>query len=214
MKPFRWSVRIFSWFYVGFSDLSAVGARKVELCRVAVPIFLLSLYGAIFSVKGSDVQDLGRIVMANDGGTAREGRLPFGVAAVSGGRLRTVKRGRLLSTLSLRMPKVFISRHGVLKFNIDGKKTKMAGVQNMKGMHTGTILVVVSKRPRFTNVCSRRVTSFCRARCIRQIRVLHNTNSILCNSGTVNKIIGIVAQGTARRKVQASFDSRCNSCGA
>lgn len=49
---------------------------------------------------------------------------------------------------------------------------------------------------------------------MRHIRIVHNPNSLLCNSGTVKKIIGVVAHRRGRGKQHARTHIVCNSCGA
>lgn len=154
-----------------------------------------------------------RIIIAKAHRRASVHRLSRAISMIGEGEVRRSVRPSLLPILARRIPNLFAASHNIVNCKISGKTTNNVSLHKLD--NNGTHLVIlVSKRPRCTNVFKRPVTSTCRALLTSQIRMLHNPTSMLCNSGTVNNMMGVIAHGVRRSKVHARLRAKCNSCGA
>lgn len=206
------------WLYGGGREWAVGGG---VLATVLVDV---TLPNDVLSTPTSDLQlgdcGLSRIMIAKAEGRASVHRLPVAVSMISHRRLRRACRPSVLPTLARRIPKLFAADHNVVNCNMSAKTTKNVDLHNVNTKIGTTkkpaadLLILVSKRPRCVNLVKRPVTSTCRDVVTRQIRILHNPTSILCKSGTVNKIVGVIAHGVRRSKIGAGTRVKCNSCGA
>lgn len=164
-------------------------------------------------IMGSAIH-LGRMMIAKAVARIGQGFLPVAIASLSGRRLRKHCAGSILAMLSRRIPKVFIAKHNIVKCKITGNTTNKVDVHNVNNDPGARILILVSKRPRCVKVVKRPLPSTCRSTVTRGVRIMHKPTSMLCNSGTVTNIVGVIAGGRRRSKIRACNHTVCNSCGA
>lgn len=125
------------------------------------------------------------------------------ICIVSQRRVRTRKTHAMGRTLHC-LPKL-------LDRDADNKRLKTRDKRFVQKNDSSRALVLLSNHPlgRIKNFKSFSLSALAIST-VRRVRILPKNNSILCNSDTVNNIVGVVAQQPKRRALRASTSTTIN----
>lgn len=136
------------------------------------------------SCVGSSPFGLRRVIIATAQARGGVGGAPIVARVVASGRVRREKANGVRSLLARRIPKLGFRRINC-KADVSVRK-----------LNSGRVLFLVSNR-HVTNRGNNGVSCSQVGLCgVSRVRVIGKTSSTLCNSRTVNKIVGVVAHGT------------------
>lgn len=168
-----------------------------------------ALFATISAHAESEPADtLNEVVVTGTNNATKSKYIPFTVSTVSHEEIEATGRTQLLSSLSGRIPSLFVSERSIFGFGVSNGGSGGIKIRGVGSSPTSQILMMVDGKPQFSGVYSHPVADNYETDYVDHVEIIRSPASVLYGSNAMGGAINIITKKEKREGVHTTIASQ------
>ena len=151
---------------------------------------------------------LNEVVVTGTNNATKSNLIPFSVTTISHEEIEATGRTQLLSSLSGRIPSLFISERSIFGFGVSTGGSGSIKIRGVGNSPTSQVLMMVDGKPQFSGVYSHPVADNYETDYIDHVEILRGPASVLYGSNAMGGAINVITKKEKEEGVYSTIQSQ------
>ncbi len=184
---------------------------------IAGVILLIALGCAPLSIQGAPLIDttrvypIGEVVVTGSQQATGRNLLPYTVSTINRAQIEASGTNQLLSTLSTRVPGLFISERNIFGFGVSTGGAGSIKIRGVGGDGSTGVLMLVDGEPQFSGLYSHPIADFYETEYVERVEVLRGPASVLYGSNAMGGVINVITRNAQEQGVHTTLSTQYGS---